>query len=68
MEPYVGNVEDIETVELDASAAERSVGTGAGFASLFSSSINCVCNAADTNAAKKEIVAGRTGAMWESSM
>ena len=61
VEPYVGNVEDIETVELDANAADGSAGAGVGFASPFSYSINC--NAADTKVAKKEFVAGRTGTM-----
>lgn len=63
-DPCEGDVQDTEMVELDGITADGTAGIGAEFESPFFYFVNPDCNEDDTNAAKKEVVAGRTGPNW----
>ena len=58
------DVEKTEMVELDGATADRTAGIGAEFESAFFYFVNKDCSAEDTNTAKKEVVAGRSGTNW----
>ena len=64
VDPCEQEVEENEMVELDATTTDGTAGIGAEFESPFFYFVNQACSAADTNAAKKQIVAGRTGTNW----
>ena len=61
VDPCLQDVEEIEMVYLDAPTADGSAGIGAEFESPFFYFINNDCSLEDTNAAKRQVVAGRTG-------
>ncbi|KAL8830823.1 MAG: hypothetical protein Q9191_001221 [Dirinaria sp. TL-2023a] len=64
VDPCVEEVEDTEMAELDGVTADGTAGIGAEFESPFFYFVSPNCNADNTNAAKKEVVAGRTGSNW----
>ncbi len=64
VDPCEEIVEEDELVELDGITSDGSAGIGAEFESPFFYFVNQACNLDDTNAAKKEIVAGHTGTNW----
>ena len=61
LSPCLQEVEEIEMVYLDGPTADGSAGIGAEFESPFFYFTNYGCSLEDTNAAKRQIVAGRTG-------
>jgi len=58
-------VEDNEMVDQDGPTADGTAGIGAEFESPVFYFVKDGCSIADTNAAKKQIVAGRKGGNWE---
>ena len=58
------DVQDIEMVTGDGPTADGTAGIGAEFESPFFYFVNPDCSNENTNAAKKEVVAGRTGTNW----
>lgn len=65
VDPCEQEVEENEDVELDGPTSDRTAGIGAEFESPIFYFVNRACSAADTNAAKRAVVAGRTGTNWE---
>ena len=64
VDPCEQVVEEIEMVELDAPTGDGTAGVGAELDSPYFYFVNQTCSDADTNAAKKQIIAGRTGTNW----
>ena len=67
LQPGVGPcVPDIAegTIDQDGPSADGTAGIGAEFESVFFGFENPKCSAEDTNAARKQIVAERTGLNW----
>ena len=64
-DPCLEEIEDIEYVQLDGTTADGTAGIGAEFESPFFVFSNSGCSLDDTNAAKGEIVAERTGTNWK---
>lgn len=64
VDPCEQEVEETEMVEVDATTSDGTAGIGAEFESPFFYFVNPACSAADTNAAKKQIVERRTGTNW----
>ena len=65
LDPCLQDVQDYEAVQLDGITADGTAGIGAEFESPAFYFTNPKCSIDDTNAAKKQIVAGRTGTNWE---
>ena len=65
LDPCLQDVEDTETVTLDGITADGTAGIGAEFESPAFYFVNRDCNSEDTNAAKKQVIDGRTGTNWE---
>ncbi len=63
-DPCVEDVEDNQLVFNDAVTADGTAGIGAEFESPFFYFVNRDCNTEDTNAARKKVVAERTGTNW----
>lgn len=59
------DVEDHENVILDGPTADATAGIGAEFESPFFYFVNRDCDTEKTNAAKGQVIAGRTGTNWE---
>ena len=62
---HVQEAHDVEAVQLDGSTAYGTAGTGAEFESPVCYFTRRGCSLEATNAAKKQIVAQRTGTNWE---
>ena len=65
LDPCIQDVQDIEAVQLDGPTADGTAGIGAEFESPFFYFTNPDCSIEDTNAAKKQVIAQRTGTNWE---
>lgn len=64
-DPCVADIQDNEQVFNDAVTADGTAGIGAEFESPFFYFVNDKCSPDDTNAARKKVVAERTGTNWE---
>lgn len=64
VDPCLEDVEDDEMVELDGITSDGTAGIGAEFEAPFFYFGNPACSKADTFAAKKQIIDGRTGTNW----
>lgn len=65
LDPCIQDIQDVEAVELDGATADGTAGIGVEFESPGFYFTNRDCSAEDTNAARKQIVAQRTGTNWE---
>lgn len=63
-DPSEQEVSDTEMVELDATTSDGTAGIGAEFESPTLYFESPGCSTANTNAARKQIVGGRTGTNW----
>ena len=59
------DVQDVEAVQLDGPTTDGTAGIGAEFESPLFYFTNRDCSLEDTNAARKQIIAQRTGTNWE---
>lgn len=64
LDPCVQDMMDTEMVRFDGITADGTAGIGAEFESPLFYFVHQGCNAKDTNAAKGEVVAKRTGPNW----
>lgn len=64
-DPCMEEVQDDEAVFNDAVTVDGTAGIGAEFESIQFYFTNLDCNLADTNAARKMVIAKRTGTNWE---
>lgn len=65
LDPCIQDVQDIEAVQLDGPTADGTAGIGAEFESPAFYFTSPSCSVEDTNAARKQVVAQRTGTNWE---
>ncbi len=65
LDPCMQDVQDVEAVQLDGPTADGTAGIGAEFESPSFYFTNIDCSLEDTNAARKQIIAQRTGENWE---
>ena len=65
VDPCIQDVQDVEAVQLDGPTADGTAGIGAEFESPGFYFTNIDCSVEDTNAAKKQVVAQRTGTNWK---
>ena len=65
VDPCIQDVQNVEAVQLDGPTADGTAGIGAEFESPAFYFTNLDCSVEDTNAAKKQVVAQRTGSNWQ---
>ena len=65
LDPCMQEVQDYQAVQLDGPTADEAAGIGAEFESPAFYFKSLECSVEDTNAAKKQLVAGRTGINWK---
>ena len=65
VDPCSQDVEDTEAILLDGPTADGTAGIGAEFESPFFYFVNADCSREDTNAARKQVIDGRTGTNWQ---